>query len=280
MDFLNQFFKNISLSILDLFLFLLLGIAVSNAFPLVSQTNPYLRLNLNSFPDNIFFILLWILIFLLIKNVLSFSLKFLLSFKTYKFDGEDFPKKWEYQGNIRLDADKKSLIVTDSNSGCILKNHYWKNLEISFKCIFPEVDDATLGIIFRARSLSNYLMIQVNGKENYINPHIRIEGKWETARQGTYPISNPILRNNSYRIKLRAVNQNVELFINNEKQIDWDIPTNSDISSVKIAEKDLESAFVPKIDFRNKYGKIGFRAYQGERAIISNLIVKRIANII
>lgn len=280
MDFLNQFLKNISLSTLKLFLFTLLGLIAANTLPLVSQINPYLRFNLNSFPYTILFILLWILIFLLIKKVLSFSFKFLISFKIYKFDEEDFPKKWDYQGNIRLDTDKKSLIVTDSNSGCILKNHYWKNLEISFKCIFPEVDDATLGIIFRARSLSDYLMIQINGKENYINPHIRIEGKWETARQGTYPIINPIQRDNPYRIKLRAVNQNVELFINNEKQIDWNIPTNSDISSVKIAEKDLENAFIPEIDFRNEYGRIGFRAYQGEQAIISNLKVRRIANII
>lgn len=262
-----------------MFLFTLLGLIIFNTFPLVSQGNPYLGVKLDSFPNNVFFILLWILIFLLIKRALSFSIKFLISFKTYKLQDEDFPKEWEYQGNIRLDVDGKSLIIADSNSGCILKNRYWKNLEISFKCIFPEADDAILGIIFRARSLADYLMIQINGKMNYINPHIRIEGKWETARLGTYPIAKPIQRNVTYKIKLRVVNRNAELFIDNEKQMDWNIPTNSEISSV-LPKENLQDTFVPKIDFRNKYGKIGFRAYQGEQAIISNLRIRRIANII
>jgi hypothetical protein len=283
MEFLNEIFKKLNLSGLEFFLFTSLGLILYKILQipaLLSFLNKYYPLaDLNSFPNSIFFVLLWFLVFLNGKRIIHGFLKFLSSFFQYEFKSSDWPQKWERQGNIRLRIDENSLFITDSNSGCILKHHYWKNLEINFECKFPETDDdQTFGTIFRAESLSDYFMIQIN-KANQIVPHIRIEGKWETPRQSTYNISPPMERNVYYSVKISILNEKVELFINNIRYLEWYIPTNSDIPLVG-SQDNLKNTFVPNIDFRKSYGRVGFRAFPGESVIIKNLLIRRIPNFI
>lgn len=287
MEFLNGVLKRyISLSILEIILFTLLGLGIFQIFQ-IPNFLPFLNSSsnqreLDKFPINAFFILSWFLTYLIGKRIIQGIFKYASSFFKYNFKNKDWPRKWEYQGNIRLAEDENSLLVTDSNSGCILKNHYWKNLEINFDCVFPNNDDdQTLGIVFRAKNLSDYLMVQINGKEKEIVPHIRMEGKWETPRRGTFKLNAALDRNVPHKIRLNVVEEKVELYIDNTKMLDWFIPTNSDLvlASPKDDPKE-KSGFVPEIDFRNTYGLIGFRAYQGECAIVKNLSVSRIASIL
>ncbi len=287
MEVLNKILgRYINFSLLELFLFLISGLALYFFFQkpqLILGTIGTQQINLNSSIINIFFIILWFLIYITIKKALVFTVKFLLSFREYEFESHHWPSKWEYQGNIRLGEDKNSLFITDSNSGGILKNYYWKNVNISFDCKFQVGKDGTLGIIFRAKNLSDYFMIQINNKERRITPHIRISGLWETNEEPTY--DPPLTVARFYKITLQAVNENVKLFIDGNQTLDWNIPTNSDIKLTKILnrlsmEEDSQKAdnsLVPRIDFRNQYGQIGFRSFPGESAIIKNLIVRRIA---
>lgn len=282
MELLNSALKKyINLSILEILLFSLSGLAIFYIFEIPTFL-PFLNnssgvKDLSSFPNNLFFLLFWLLIFLLGKRVLTGIFKFVFSFKSYKFKSKDWPNNWIYQGNIRLwEEDNNFLYVTDSNSGGILKHHYWKNLEINFECMFPPgSDDQTIGIIFRAKSLSDYLMVQINDKEKQIVPHVRMEGRWETPRRPKYEMS--FERNNFFDVKLRIINEKVELFIRGTKLLDWNIPTNSDLTSADKEKRHVDT-IVPIIDFRQSYGMIGFRAYQGEGGVIKNLSVKRIAD--
>lgn len=285
MEILNAILRRyINLSLLEIFLFLSLGVVL---YYILSIFSLFVFLNKSSdqsefsnFIVSIFFILFWFLVFLVGKGVIQDIFKFVSSFKEYNFKSKHWPREWEYQGNIRLGDEHDSLLIIDSNSGCILKNNYWKNLEINFKCKFPAgSDDQTLGIIFRAKSLSDYLMIQINNKMKKIIPHIRMEGGWETTRHTTYDINTVLERNVFFNVKLMILNENVELFINGDRKLDWCIPTHSDLQSVKKIDN-LEDVVVPKIDFRKIYGRIGFRAYQGESAVIKKLSIKRIPNIL
>ncbi len=285
MEILNSVIKrHVNFSLLELFLFSLSGLGlyyivqISSFLPFLNSAST--QKGMSSFPFNVFFILFWFLLFLIAKRVIESIFKFSTSLKKYKFKSNDWPNKWDYQGNIRLwENEDNSLYITDSNSGCILKHHYWKNLEMSFKLMFPQgTDDQTLGIIFRAKSLSDYLMVQINDKSKQIVPHIRMEGNWETTRQVTY---NKIFEKNIFfKVKLKILNEKVELFIEDDKMLDWNIPTNSDLTSGDKDNKRYSDTIVPTIGFRKNYGRIGFRAYQGENAVVKNLSVKRMPSIL
>jgi len=299
MEVLNAILKRyINFSFIELFLFVFFGIGfyyffqLSWVFPFLISPTTHQK-DINSFPENIFFIILWFLFFFTLKLILLGIFKYIISFKSYTFRSSDWPRKWDYQGNIRLwDQEDDCLYVTDSNSGCILKNHYWKNQEITFKCMFPSIttEDQVFGIIFRAKSLSDYLMIQIHYYSNVLQkkiiPHIRMEGNWETMRHGTYGIDLDIKENVFFDVKLRIFNERVELFLNGNSYLDWLIPTNSDIPSIKTSDEPSNTKeehpdpFVPKIHFRESYGRVGFRAYQGENAVIKDLFVKRLPGIL
>lgn len=280
MEIVNAILKKyVSFSLLDIFSFSLLGIVIFYFF----QKPQFLSLlnlsfsvsDINNFPINLFFVIFWILIFLLLKKIREILAGFLLSFKNYNFKSWMWPYYWEYQGNARLWKEDDTLYVTDTNSGCILKGYYWKNFEMTFSCKFPEgVDNQIIGIIFRAKNLSDYLMVQINNEKNIITPHIRMEGIWETI-EGPWSFAH-LERNKYFKVKLKVLHTIVKLFINDTKILDWVIPSNSDIKLDKKDKDSTENSFVPRIDFRTIYGKIGFRAYYDEGAIIKKLFVKRI----
>ena len=282
MEIINAILKKyINFSLLEIFFFSLFGLGfyyivqMSSFLPFLNSASQ--QKDINSFPANAFFLLSWFLLFLIIKRGIEFIYKFFSSFRKYNFKSDDWPKKWEYQGNIRLcESEEDSLYITDSNSGCILKYHYWKNLEIKFQCKFPEGEDnQILGIIFRAKNLSDFLMVQINNKDKKITPHIRMEGVWETIDGPN--INTELERNVFFDVVLKVLNERVELFINNNRELNWFVATNSDIVLTK--KDDTENTIVPNIDFRKIYGRIGFRAYYNEGAIVKNLSVKRIAGI-
>ncbi|MDO8269693.1 MAG: hypothetical protein Q7T54_03420 [Candidatus Levybacteria bacterium] len=270
--------KYINLSILEIFLFSISGTVFFYILKNLILPTVHLKVEMESFPVNLLFLLFWFLIFILGKRLFQGFYKFAASFIPYTFKSKDWSKQWDHQGNIRLwENEDNALYVTDSNSGCILKRHYWKNLEMSFLCKFPTgTDDQTVGIIFRAKSLSDYLMVQINDKGKMIVPHIRMEGNWETTRQPNYALN--FEKDVYFDVILRVIDEKVELFINGNTMLKWTIPTNSDLTSADKNEK-YEDTIVPAIDFRKGYGRIGFRAFQGENAVIKNLKVKRLPSI-
>ena len=139
------------------------------------------RQELKDFPSNIFFVLVWFFSYLFFKKMGISIGKYLFSFRRYNFNSKNWPKGWEYQGNVRPWDEENTLYITDSNSGCLLRRHFWKNLEMNFQFKFLNGgDNPILGIILRAKNLSDYLMVQINCPDNKIIPHVRIDGIWET----------------------------------------------------------------------------------------------------
>lgn len=275
-DLLKRYFN---FSIFNIFLFLLFGFGIYFIFQLPFINSIFYEHDIDKFPLNLFFILIWFLLFFLIKKAFEGSYKFALSFRRYDFHSSDWPDKWDNQGNNRIyETEENALYVTDSNSGCILKNYYWKNFEMNFKCKFPlGCDNIIVGIIFRAVKLSDYFMVQINNKgdQKKINPHVRINGVWEMIDGGP-SLNINIERDIYYNFNLKVLNQRVELFIDNSKQLDWFLPTNSEIDLKDSTNDKGKDAFVPRIDFKEEYGRVGFRAYGNEGAIIKDLSIKRL----
>lgn len=290
MEFINAAIKKyVNFTLFDLILFSLSGLG----FYYVFQTPTFLTFlnssskqkDISSFPVNVFFLLFWVLLYIFAIKLIEIAYKFFSSFRIYKFKSSDWPRKWDFQGNVRIwKLEKNVLNITDSQSGCILKNHYWKNLELTFQCMFPlGTDDQVFGIIFRAQSLSDYFMIQIHNNSEAIKkkiiPHIRMEGNWETTRHSTYDLNLNLIQNDYSEVKLKVLNEKVELSINGVTCLDWIIPTNSDLKSGNKNARFVDT-IVPKINFRKSYGRIGFRAAQGEQVVIKGLLIKRLPGIL
>jgi len=206
--------------------------------------------------------------------------------------------KWIFQGSLKIVGN--SLEITASDSGCLIKDYLYKNFIISFN--LKILNGGRAGIVFRAQDLENYLMLQIELQDGFkfpdgtvgtriydIIPHIRFLGNWETfniAPEPYHPTSLKYISEKGLLINLEVKDCRAILTIksNNEgEEFQWDIPTHTESNILrhqieKSEEKidALEGKFIPKIWFRNKYGRIGFRAYAWEKARISDLKIEKI----
>ncbi|MFA6190575.1 MAG: hypothetical protein WC711_03685 [Candidatus Staskawiczbacteria bacterium] len=215
--------------------------------------------------------------------------------------------EWIFQGSLNVIGD--SLELTTSNSGCLIKNFLYKNF--SLNCVMKIPNGGRGSLIFRAKDLENYLMIQFeladtsdNGTIVYdIVPHIRYMGHFETFKiyQPVYPNERhfPTLvkydKIGGLPVNLKVQNSVVKLTIGIErKEFYWNIPTHTEqnilsnmISGQQEAQQNkiesltgridpLDGILVPRIWFRGGYGRIGFRAWGLEKIIISDLKIEPI----
>jgi len=219
----------------------------------------------------------------------NLSLIFLYFTSLKKIDGIPRIEKWEHQGSLKIIGD--SLEITASNSGCLIRDYLYKNFIMSFNLKIPNGGRA--GIVFRAQNLENYLMLQIEladtsaGTIVYdIIPHIRISGDFETFKiDNRESYSNPKLEYDAEKgllINLEVKDSEAKVTIESNNKVEefrWNIPTHAEPNIIQRPEKMMDSLgekFTSKIWFRDKYGKIGFRAVSLEKAIISNLKVKKI----
>ncbi len=257
----------------------------------------------------LFLSLFWIAVFLSIKVVIHFILLTIRATKTffnefgifiYKLSLNEWPKDWVTQGGICLEEykikkeNKQQLIVSLSNSGCLIPGK-WKNFEMSFDLIFPEEESRAVGIVFRAQDLENYFMLQIRAwkQENFevnIKPHIRFYGNWEVIDLGKKDLLNSVKfqsTNSPLSVKLKVSKQFACIYANSKIMFQWALPSNTEINVIQYNLNNQNNSgnddsskgkggLVPNIHFRETYGKIGFRAYPGERAVIRSLEIKSI----
>lgn len=199
-------------------------------------------------------------------------------------DGIPQIHKWIYQGSLNI---RDSLEITSSNSGCLIRDNFYKDFTLS--CKLKIINGGGVGIIFRAQDLENYLMLQIGlqdeNKEKDIKdgqialtPHIRFLGNFETYNiQNHEPFYDTKKAFNSDGEKIWLSVKNLEVLLKiKEKEFRWNIPTNTEVNIIQYANQAIYDSHNPKIWFRNHYGKIGFRAFGLERAIISNLRVEKL----
>lgn len=203
---------------------------------------------------------------------------------------------WIFQGGVRMETyrirglEKNQMVVEDCNSGILSKEHFfgipkrWKNFEMSFKVMFPSVNNRAVGVIFMAQDLENYYMIQIRAWRDQqfhlrLIPHVRFRGNWEVIDlQPNNLLANMTFRATaqSLQIKLSVKNSVASIYVRGVLLYEWVLPTNVEVNHIQHQnqeDRDVQEGNVPKIPFYGKFGSIGFRAYPGERSIIRDLII-------
>ena len=135
-----------------------------------------------------------------------------------------------------------------------------------------------VGIIFRAKDLENYFMIEIKIDKNilWIKPHVRYEGMWDVMSDDKFLTEAETQKFNDDWVHLKlTVNKNTaELSIGDDKKYEWALPTHVDINHIESGIKESNNispeqdskfgakvTYLPEIDFRNSSGMIGFRAH-------------------
>lgn len=178
----------------------------------------------------------------------------------------DLNAKWDFVGSWRI-AEAGTLLVTKSEPGGITKvGSAWENYTLSFEA---KIINECIGVIFRARDLNNYYMLQI--RKDKIRPHRRAEvpiindssvNGEESANKQSQMISfvagwqvfdppttiNKVL-DDWFKVKVIVNGESVRLYLNEELAFQQD-------SFVKIPT-----------------GKIGFRNSGSETALIKNIRV-------
>lgn len=258
-----------------------------------------------SFLKVLFLLLFWVIFFYLLDKIVfwlplriwSIIARVFNHFNilVYHLKQEKWPDEWEFQGATRMESyiSKKhpQLVVSYSNSGSLLNDTFfgvpkrWKNFKMEFKLIFPKEDSRALGIIFRAEDLSNYYMLQIRAykEDNYkvlVKPHIRYFGDWEVLDIREKDLLNIITHESTtapLSVVLKVKDSIAQIAINGKDIYRWPLATNTEINYRQHDRKEpFDKGVVPKITFSRRYGKIGFRAYPNEEAIVRDLRVNSI----
>ncbi len=269
-------------------------------------------------------IAVWIIAFLLIRSIFNTRIKdWLSTFYPYnyefdmgknKLDDERFCKEWIFQGNTQpLNG---GLLVSNSNSGCLIKSrvnfgrpiikgawkHFTANIDLEFppqtKPINPPgphnpkiktgaqyAFEDYLGIIFRAQSFDDYLMLEITRIDDnlVIRPHLRIGGNWDAPILNVDVNSLPLTSQN---IALNiVVREKVVLVSLGKNTIKWLLPTNAETNLIQHSSNNTESNGLIKINesrpkyliadayFRNRAGMFGFRCYGNQVAFVKSLSI-------
>ncbi len=298
----------------DLFLLLIFGLLTSAIFSLLNKPL-HDGLRLVGLPNNYDILPLplelaeaavWILLFLSLKPYLyALGKNWLFRHpRAYGFDSqkdkltdERFLKEWVFQGNVQpLNG---GLLVSNSNSGCLIKSGHWKNFTANIEFEFPAqtlpLNPASphspsfpihnqwffedyVGIIFRAQSFEDYLMLELTmvGTNLIVRPHIRWGGNWDAPLlnidRNSLPLTGSVIS-----LNFVANEETVEVSAGNDS-VRWLLPTHiernikqqpDDTKEDKI--KNLSKNVIPEIYFRGITGMFGFRCYGNQVALIRSL---------
>jgi hypothetical protein len=241
-------------------------------------------------PFNTAIVIVWIIVFMVLKELLEIIKNRKKRVNPYNLTKESWYKDWIYNGKSKiLDQDPLTLEVTSSRAGCLLEKYLWRDFEMNFDMNF-KYQDKNIGIIFRAEDLDNYFMIEVieQDKKIYIKPHIRYSGMWEIMSPDEIGSLNES-ESGTLKVELRLKGVTAELTIASMENYIWRLPTHVDTNHIeagtKERQKDIKDSdslngiptrITPEINFRNDYGRIGFRGYLSQGAHIKNLTIKKL----
>lgn len=206
--------------------------------------------------------------------------------KRYVYSIQNKPTDdWFFQGGISFNKKKNTEIrVTKSDSGALLMENFlgapkrWKNLKLNFNLSFDQRNkNKILGIIFRAKDLDNYYMLQLavdkTNSQFIIRPHIRFRGNWDFScvnlEEDDYKKKVFLVEDKS-SIEIIIKEDIASVYIDNNSVYDWYLPSYTQYTQ-KESRKQFEDKLVQELTFKKSYGFIGFRAFSDENAIINGL---------
>ena len=200
--------------------------------------------------------------------------------KIYKFKSQDWPDDWIFNGVATLVSNPSGLHIKSSRAGTILREYSWRDLEMTFEMRYARHLMNNIGVIFRALDLDNYFMLEIILRDNQtrIQPLVRYRGAWETSEEEEL---GSVDWSDSVRVRLNVKDALATLEVGSFLY-EWILPTHVDVNHIeaggRLTNQDAENQgiakSVPEIPFRLDFGMIGFRAHQGQGAIIRNLKVK------
>lgn len=227
---------------------------------------------------------------------------------TFSLNLSRFDQEWEFQGNIKII--NKGLVISNTPSGCIIKNSFWDTkiwddfsatFQVSFKNYFSLENDFVqpkdpryirhvlmakkvqfrqlLGIIFRAQNLDDHFMLGIMIVGNYLifRPHVRVAGNLDIPLHNS---PNSIFafqrRNKEFQFKLLVSKNEVKLYLRQGREWQrcyyWLIPSfyKTNLNEAQ-SDPNISGIITRKIPFKNAPGLFGFRNYGNELAIINSL---------
>lgn len=232
-------------------------------------------------------VLSWAFTFIVFRELFDRFKNYVKKGNSYSFTRNSWYTGWIYNGKTKvLDGDPLVLQVNSSRAGCLLSKFIWKNFEMKFDVWFME--RGIIGIIFRAEDLDNYFMLQLRRKTDsiVIVPHVRYSGMWEVMSQDALGKHN---NSKSLAVTLQVKDARITLTIDGVGKYLWNLPTHVDVNHIEngvsnnqnknsASENEFAAKVtgLPKIQFRDTFGMVGFRAHLDEGANIENLTIKAI----
>ena len=222
-------------------------------------------------PNIIFYIIGLILLIYLILALRWFGETLIKAFTItsfYQWSLRNFLNDWIFQGILEKNDQDDFLTLTDSDAGCILKNKTWKNFEMTFE--FYVANEHGFGLIYRAKSIDNYLMFKIQSNQK-VTPHYRNKDGWQILLQG---ISNSTIKDieNKWNTgKIQVNGKMVSLTVNDQK-FTYIIPDNVIINHITNLKSALNNPLV--VPMNCDEGSIGFRAHSGEKVKFKNIKIK------
>ncbi len=192
----------------------------------------------------------------------------------YRFTDDfkgDLKAKWDFEGDWRI-AEPGTLLVTGSDAGGLTKvGALWENYTLSFKaCIRQQC----LGVIVRGQDLNNYYMFQIN--KDKIRPHRRVAIPVIDERQFAQidQQGSPTQLSSALSVRFRTGWQILEPSIPITPSLeDWfNVKIVVEGESVRIYI-DKQLLYQQDSFFKISTGKVGFRNYGSESALIKKVRV-------
>lgn len=226
---------------------------------------------------------------LIVLAITSFVIIIFLKHKSRDFYHISFDKYndkagWVGNGYFDFDLNDQSFLIKDSDEGFIFsKCLNWIDYEMS--CEFKILKDA-FGIVIRATDLSNKLMLQFNIKAKGIRPHFWANGGYivKEPKEFDLEFEDSLKEDLWYKVKVTVYRNTIkiELLKNNKIINEKRLDLSSVILSFPIRKTDKEPGDtkdpIGMLDIRKdySYGTIGFRNGHGEKALVRNLLIKKI----
>lgn len=192
---------------------------------------------------------------------------------TNRKDGDE----WIGKGVFKYSRVKKCFQISDSDPGYIFSKCFmWSDYDYKFEF---KIIGSCIGIVLRAINLSNYVMLQIN--KNGIRPHIKINGawKWWESNEVDLDFEKKLKLDNWYRCFISCEKDVVSIRIYEKNNTifdrDWIIPSGQINFIFKKSEDKGESLSIP-LSLNLEYGTVGFRSSVNEKALIRNVLIKKI----
>lgn len=172
---------------------------------------------------------------------------------------------WDYIGNWKITAQHELFVTGSDEGGISKKGAFWENYTLTLDC---KIVRDCIGIIIRVNDIQNYYMLQIN--KSKVRPHRRISFAVTDIPQG---------QSTQNRVVINRVEVGWQVMDNiasdhGQKLDDW--------FKVKVVVKGQsiylyindQLAFTKESFLQIPSGKIGFRNYGDEQALIKNVKVE------